>query len=109
VQTIAAFASLHVGMCVTMCLLAELLRLPHLLRAALWAFMALTVLATVYLGWHYFVDDIAGVFMGAAALALARALTGLDLRAERERRRGPVPAPSWEPAPQPAGASARSN
>ena len=27
VQTIAAFASLHVGICVTMCLMAELLRL----------------------------------------------------------------------------------
>jgi hypothetical protein len=52
------------------------------------------------------------VAMGAAALFLARAFTGIDLRAERERRRArraPHGSPAWDPGAQPAGASARSN
>jgi membrane-associated phospholipid phosphatase len=32
--------------------------------------------ATVYFGWHYVVDDIAGLVIGAAAVALSAALTG---------------------------------
>jgi hypothetical protein len=46
VQTIAAFASLHVGIMVTVCLMAELLGMRRWLRWAMWAFLALTVLAT---------------------------------------------------------------
>ena len=60
VQTIAAFASLHVAVMVTICLMAEQMRLPALIRVAAWAFLALTCVATVYLGWHFFVDVLAG-------------------------------------------------
>jgi membrane-associated phospholipid phosphatase len=108
-QSIAAFASLHISMSFTAAAAALMLGLGRPLRLALWIWLAITTVGTVYLGWHYFVDDIAGVAMGAAALALARVLTGLDLRAERERRRGRAPAPAWEPGAQPAGAPARSN
>ena len=49
--------------------------------------------------------------MGALALVLARAFTGLDLRAERARRRRDAPAgqPAWDGGAQPAGAHAQSN
>jgi len=76
VQTIAAFASLHVAVMVTICLLAELIRLPRWLRIAAWTFTALTVLATVYLGWHYLVDALGGAVVGALALWLAGLMTG---------------------------------
>ena len=46
----------------------------------------MTALGTVYLGWHYVVDDVAGVVIAVVALALARILTGLDLRSERQSR-----------------------
>ena len=58
VQTIAAFASLHVGIMVTVCLMAELLHMKRWVRVAMWVFLAVTVVATVYLGWHYFVDAV---------------------------------------------------
>lgn len=80
VQTIAAFASLHVGMCVTMCVMAELLRLQVVLRAFLWVFLVLTVLATVYLGWHYFVDAIGGAVLGVAGVWIAARGTDNDFR-----------------------------
>jgi hypothetical protein len=79
-QAIAAFASLHVAMSFTALRVVQILRLDRRLRIALWAWMALTILATVYLGWHYVVDDVAGVAIGALALVLARLLTGFDPR-----------------------------
>jgi membrane-associated phospholipid phosphatase len=111
-QSIAAFASLHISMSFTAALAALLLGLGRRLQVTLWVWVGITTVGTVYLGWHYFVDDIAGVAMGAAALVMARAFTGLDLRAERERRRSERLAhepPAWDAGAQPAGASARSN
>ncbi|MDQ3722478.1 MAG: phosphatase PAP2 family protein, partial [Actinomycetota bacterium] len=86
-QSIAAFASLHISMSFTAALAAHLLGLARRLRIALWIWFAVTVLGTIYLGWHYVLDDLGGVILGAIALALARALTGVDLRATRQRLR----------------------
>jgi membrane-associated phospholipid phosphatase len=80
VQTIAAFASLHVGMMVTVVVFAELQRFPRILRLALWLFLAITVVTTVYLGWHYFVDTIAGAALGYAGVAIAARGTGNTMR-----------------------------
>ncbi len=84
VQTIAAFASLHVAVMVTVCLVVEAMRLPALIRVAAWGFLALTMMATVYLGWHFFVDVLAGILVGAAAFALAAKATGNPLRRRDE-------------------------
>jgi hypothetical protein len=82
-QSIAAFASLHVSMILTAALAAHLLRLDRRVRVSLWALLAASVTATIYLGWHYVVDDIAGVAIALAALALARVLTGFELPSRR--------------------------
>jgi membrane-associated phospholipid phosphatase len=79
-QAIAAFASLHVAMSFTALAASTLLRLDRRLRIALWAWLVFTLLATVYLGWHYVVDDLAGLGIGALSLVLARLLTGFDPR-----------------------------
>jgi len=42
-----------------------------------------TAVATIYLGWHYVIDDVAGVVIGLIALVLASALTGFKLRTSR--------------------------
>jgi hypothetical protein len=80
VQTIAAFASLHVGICVTMCVMAELLRLHRGVRVFLWLFLALTVPCTVYLGWHYAVDALGGAVLGVAGVWIAGKGTGNAFR-----------------------------
>jgi hypothetical protein len=80
-QSIAAFASLHISMSLTAALAAHLLGLGRRLTTGLWIWFVLTTLATVYLGWHYVLDDLAGLVIAVAALALARALTGIDPRA----------------------------
>jgi len=84
-QAIAAFASLHIAMSFTALAAAHLLDLGRRLKIGLWIWNVVTIIATVYLGWHYFVDDIAGVAIGALALALAQVLTKYDLRAARAR------------------------
>ena len=91
VQTIAAFASLHVGISVTMCVMAELLRLHRIVRVFLWVFLALTVVATVYLGWHYFVDAIGGAALGVAGVWIAAKGTGNAFR-----RRSPDAQPALD-------------
>jgi membrane-associated phospholipid phosphatase len=75
-QSIAAFASLHVSITLTGALVAQLLRAPRVLRIGLWAFAALTAVATIYLGWHYVVDDVAGVAIALIAVFGAARLTG---------------------------------
>ena len=79
VQTIAAFASLHVAVMVSICLVVELIRLPLVVRVAAWAFLGLTIVATIYLGWHFFVDVLGGIGVGVAATALAAHFTGNPL------------------------------
>jgi hypothetical protein len=76
VQTIAAFPSLHVGMMVTVCLMIVLIGMPRWARMTGWVFLALTVLATLYLGWHFFADAIGGAVLGAAAVWVAALGTG---------------------------------
>jgi len=92
VQTIAAFASLHVGIMVTVCLMAELLHMKRWIRVAMWVFLAVTVVATVYLGWHYFVDAVGGAVLGSAGVWIAALGTGNHERGRpRLRVREPEP------------------
>jgi len=73
---VAAFASLHVSIVFTGALMAHFLRAPRPLRIGMWCFLGLTVLATIYFGWHYVVDDLAGSGIGAVAVWLSARLTG---------------------------------
>ncbi|HEX2105242.1 MAG TPA: phosphatase PAP2 family protein [Solirubrobacteraceae bacterium] len=92
-QSIAAFSSLHISIFFTGAAAAYLLGLGRRLQIFTWVLLGLTTASTIYLGWHYFVDDIGGVVLGAMALAMARVLTGFDLRTARR-----VPTPSPIPA-----------
>jgi membrane-associated phospholipid phosphatase len=75
-QSIAAFASLHVSIVLSGALVAHLLGAPKALRIGLWVFFALTAVATIYFGWHYIVDDIAGVAIALIAVVVGARLTG---------------------------------
>jgi hypothetical protein len=76
-QTVAAFASLHVSVMVTACLIARMSRLrPLFVQWGLWSFLVLNILATVYLGWHYVVDVFGGMAIGVAAVWIAAFGTG---------------------------------
>ncbi len=100
VQTIAAFASLHVAMMVTICLMVELLRLKPWIRMVSWIYLVLTVLSTVYLGWHFFADALGGAALGAAGVWIAALGTGNHHRGRPALvARLDVDARAEEPAP----------
>lgn len=76
VQSIAAFASLHTSVVFSAAIIAHCVRVPRVLRWSLWVFLGLVVLSTMYFGWHYIVDDIAGLAIGGIAVVLGAAITG---------------------------------
>ncbi|UWX97342.1 phosphatase PAP2 family protein [Arthrobacter zhaoxinii] len=71
VHGIAAFASLHTSIVFTAALVAHLTRLPKVARWIMWIYVLLTTLATVYFGWHYVLDVVAGLALGAVSVWLA--------------------------------------
>ncbi|WP_137293286.1 phosphatase PAP2 family protein [Nocardioides dongxiaopingii] len=75
-QTIAAFPSLHTGIMVTICVFAQYVGLARWIRVVSWVFLGLTIVATLYLGWHYFVDVLGGVALGSVTVWLAALATG---------------------------------
>ena len=106
-QAIAAFASLHIAMSFTAAVVAHRLRLDRRLRVALWTWLALTVVTTIYHGWHYVVDDLAGLLIGLIFPRCGAIADGLRLPGRRptlhERRNPPcgrayeVPLRGFEP------------
>jgi hypothetical protein len=94
-QSIGAFASLHVSIFFTGALAAHLLGFGRTVRILAWVLLGLTTTATIYLGWHYVLDDLGGLMLGALALVVARGLTGFDLR---DARRAASLSPSATPA-----------
>jgi predicted outer membrane lipoprotein len=71
--SISAFASLHVGFS---CLILLMLRYygQYFLAGVMTAYVAATMVATVYFGWHFVVDDVAGVLLAVLSVALGRAM-----------------------------------
>ena len=92
-QSIAAFSSLHVSIFFTAVLAAHLLGLARAVKIGAWVLFVLTVASTIYLGWHYVVDDIGGLAIAALAVLIAGALTGVELGGRRKASQ-PETAPS---------------
>ncbi len=86
-QTIAAFPSLHVGIMVTICLTVTYIGMARWIQVASWVFLGLTVLATIYLGWHFFIDVIGGAALGSFTVWAAAMVTGnrIGLRPQLQR------------------------
>jgi CDP-diacylglycerol--glycerol-3-phosphate 3-phosphatidyltransferase len=60
----------------TAALIATLLKVNRVLRYALWVYLGLTMIATLYFGWHYVADDLAGIAIGLIAVPVAGVATG---------------------------------
>lgn len=75
IASVAGFASLHVSITFTVALIAHRIGLPRGIRWSMWAFLVFTMTATIYFGWHYLVDDIAGLGIGALAVVIGQRVT----------------------------------
>ena len=81
---VSAFASLHVGVTATILGLAWWHRLRRT-TMALSVFLAGTMVATVYLGWHFALDIPAGLAIAALAWVLGPLTVGVRRRPESRR------------------------
>ncbi len=61
VQSVAGFASLHCAITMLVALMAQATLRSRWIARLLWANFAVTVVATLYFGWHYVADDVAGI------------------------------------------------
>lgn len=82
---VSAFASLHVAVTTLMLLMARYYGLRRTTRA-LAVFLVGTVVATVYLGWHFAVDDVAGLAIAVVGVLLGRLMIYPPRRPLRSRR-----------------------
>lgn len=73
---IGAFASLHAAIIFTAALVVHRAGLAPVFRWVMWAYFVLTLLSTVYFGWHYVLDDVAGVGIGWFSVWAAAHATG---------------------------------
>ncbi|HEU5037794.1 MAG TPA: phosphatase PAP2 family protein [Nocardioides sp.] len=69
--SISAFASLHTAFTCTILLVALYLRM-RLLSIVMAVYLAVVMVATIYFGMHFVVDDVAGIAIAVVAVALAR-------------------------------------
>jgi len=101
VQSVAGFASLHVGVTLLMALVAQYTVRHRLIKIVLWTYMGLVVVSTSYFGWHYLADDIAGAVIAFAAFYLGGIATGQKFD-EHGRHSHPTTTTSEVPVEPPA-------
>jgi hypothetical protein len=75
ISGIAGFASLHTSIVFTAALIAHRVRMSWVVRWSMWVFLLLTIIATAYFGWHYLMDDVAGLAIGFLSVAIAERAT----------------------------------
>jgi membrane-associated phospholipid phosphatase len=85
---VSAFASLHVGVSAVLLLMARYYGLRRV-SVALTVYVVATVVATVYLGWHFAVDDVAGLVIAYLAVRFGRWMIYPPGRLRRLRHRQP--------------------
>jgi hypothetical protein len=76
IQSVAGFASLHVGIILTLALITHYTVRHAAIRWTMWVYFGLTVLSTLYFGWHYIADDVAGALIAIVAVWLGGKATG---------------------------------
>jgi len=69
-QTVAGFASLHVAITLLTALMVQYTVGIKWLRIVFWVNFCCTAVATLYFGWHYVSDDVAGVMIALTAFYL---------------------------------------
>jgi hypothetical protein len=76
VQSVAGFASLHCAITLLVALMVQYTIKSRLLHWIFWVNFCLTAVATIYFGWHYIADDIAGILIALLSFYLGGLASG---------------------------------
>ncbi|QYJ03713.1 phosphatase PAP2 family protein [Nocardioides panacisoli] len=75
-NSVAGFASLHVAITLLWALMVQYTIRSKVLHWVFWVNFGLTVIATIYFGWHYVADDVAGIAIAVIAFYLGGIASG---------------------------------
>ncbi len=76
VNSVAGFASLHCAITLLMALMVQFTLRSKVLKWVFWVNFALTIVATLYFGWHYVADDVAGIMIAFVSFYIGGIATG---------------------------------
>ena len=76
VNSVAGFASLHCAITLLVALMVQYTLQSRTLKWVFWVNFGLTVVATIYFGWHYLADDVAGVMIAIISFYLGGIASG---------------------------------
>ncbi len=76
VQSVAGFASLHCAVTLLVALMVQYTLKTRVLHYIFWANFGVTVVATIYFGWHYVADDVAGILIALIAFYVGGIASG---------------------------------
>ncbi len=76
VQSVAGFASLHVAITLLVALMVQYTLRSKVVKWVFWVNFVATVFATLYFGWHYVADDIAGIVIALVSFYLGGVASG---------------------------------
>lgn len=76
VQSVAGFASLHCAITLLVALMVQFTLRSKILKWVFWTNFAITVVATLYFGWHYVADDVAGIMIAFVSFYVGGIATG---------------------------------
>ncbi len=75
-QSTAGFASLHCAITMLVALMVQYTLTSRVLHWVFWINFGLTIVATIYFGWHYIADDVAGILIALLAFYLGALASG---------------------------------
>ena len=122
VQSVAGFASLHCAITLLVALMVQYTLRSRVLHWIFWTNFVITIVATLYFGWHYVADDVAGILIALDRLLRRRHRQRAEVRddmgwpphpttttSRRPRRAGPrtLPQPDSPPRNAPLRPPAR--
>jgi membrane-associated phospholipid phosphatase len=79
---VAGFASLHVAITMLVALMIQYTTTMRWLKIVFWVNASITAVATLYFGWHYVADDIAGVAIALVSFHVGAWASGQSLARE---------------------------
>lgn len=88
VNSIAGFASLHCAITLLMALMVQYTLRIRWLKILFWVNFGFTILATIYFGWHFLADDVAGILIALVSFYVGGLATGQQF--DRRRRLSPA-------------------
>lgn len=92
VQSVAGFASLHCAITMLVALMAQATLRSKLAARLLWVNFGVTVVATLYFGWHYVADDVAGIVIALFSFYVGGLVSGQTFVRRRDETAAEVAA-----------------